>query len=126
MQTDDAAEAEAADDDRVAVLADFIERRFGAAVPILPIGLNDVLARAAVPGELWAVNRIAGAAEAHRHEAHLSGGSAQSVDQQHTDLPAGDPVGVVLGGSLAAGAGAQCGDLCGHGVVLLCSLCRHG
>ncbi len=120
VQADDAAEAETADDDRIAVLADFIERRFGTPVPVLPIGLDDILARAAMPGQLRAVNRISGATEAHSDETHLGGGSAQTVDQQYTDFPAGDPVGVVFDGSLAAGAGVQRGDLCGHGVLLLC------
>ena len=50
----------------------------------------------AVTGELGGVNRIAGAGEAHGHEAHLGGGAAQTVQQQDANLATGDADGWCL------------------------------
>ena len=106
MQAEDGAHAEAADDDRVALLADLVESLAGAQVPVLPAAA--VLG--AVTGELGGVNRVAGAGEAHGHEAHLGGGAAQTVQKQDADLATGEADGGVLLGGVGLG---------GHDWVLL-------
>ena len=69
-----------------------IEGLTGAHVPVLPAAA--VLG--AVTGELGGVNRIAGAGEAHGHEAHLGGGTAQPVQKQDAHLAAGEADGGVF------------------------------
>ena len=69
-----------------------IEGLAGAHVPVLPAAA--VLG--AVTGELGGVNRVAGAGEAHGHEAHLGGGAAQTVQKQDANLATGDADGWCL------------------------------
>jgi len=88
VQAEDAAEAEAAHDHRVAVLAQFNERVLGAPIPVLPTRLHDIGATAAVAGQLRAMHRVAGAGQAHRHVAHLGRRPTQAVDQENPGLAA--------------------------------------
>ncbi len=76
-------------------------------VPVLPAA--GVLG--AVTGELGGVNRVAGAGEAHGHEAHLGGGAAQTVQEQDADLAAGDAEALVLRGVVLGGGGHCVGSL---------------
>ena len=99
MQTEDGAHAEAADDDRVALLADLDEGLTGGEVPVLPAAA--VLG--AVTGELGGVNRVAGAGEAHGHEANLGRGAAEAVQEQDARLATGEADGGVLGVGLGGG-----------------------
>ena len=116
VQTEDGAHAEAADDDRVALLADLVESGAGRQVPVLPAA--GVLG--AVAGELGGVNRVAGAGEAHGHEAHLGGGPAQAVQQQDADLATGDAEALVLRGVRLGGFGVHGGSSLVPGANLRC------
>ena len=90
------ARREAADDDRVAVLAQAEEGLLGAVVPVLPGGGLDVVVGAAVAGELRAEHGAAGARHAVGDVAHLGRRAGEAVDQQHAHPAAGDEIGVVL------------------------------
>ncbi len=101
MEAEDGAHAQAADDYRVALLADFDERLAGRQVPVLPAARVVV----AVAGELGSVNRVAGAGEAHGDEAHLGRGAAQAVQEKNADLATGDAEALVLRGVGLSGGG---------------------
>ena len=85
MQGEDAAHRQAAGEDDVAVLLEPVVRRLDAGVPLVPGRTAQLLGRAAVAGELAAVDRVAGAREALRDEPQLDRRAAEAMDQQDAD-----------------------------------------
>ena len=64
--------------------------RLDAGVPLLPGRAAQLLGRAAVAGELAAVDGVAGAREALRDEPQLDRRAAEAMDQQHADAAAAE------------------------------------
>ena len=61
----------------------------------LPGRAAQLLGRAAMAGELAAVDRVAGAREAVGDEPQLGRRAAEAVDQQHAEAAAGDEVAAI-------------------------------
>jgi len=76
VQTEDAAEAKAADNHRIAFLLKLLEGDLDAAIPVLPAGLCKILPGSAVPGDLGTMHRISVMPEADGDGPHLERGSA--------------------------------------------------
>ena len=67
--------------------AELVVRLLDARVPLAPGRAPQLLGRPAMPGELAAVDRVAGAGEPLGDEAQLDRRAAEAVDQQHPDPP---------------------------------------
>ncbi len=95
-QRQDAAHRQPARDDDVAVLAQPVVAFLDAGVPLLPSRAAQLFRRAAMPGQLDAVDGMAGAGERLRHETQLGRRAAQAMDQQHANAATGDEQAAIL------------------------------
>ena len=115
-QAEQRARRQAADDHRVAGLAQLGECGLRAPVPVLPGGGLHFLGGAAMPRELRAEDGVALTRQTVRDVAHLAGRATQTVDQEHPDVIAGHAVGLVLRSrGHRNNAGARGADRLGHG-----------
>ena len=101
VQRQDAAHRKAAREDDVAVFAQPVVRRLDARIPFLPGRAAQFLGRAAVAGELAAVDGVAGAGETLGDEPKLGRRAAEAVDQQDADAAAANELAAIRDSSLS-------------------------
>src|SRR5262249_7273148 len=84
------AHRQAAGNDRVAALAELVERDLDACVPVVPVGREQVALVAAVAGELRAMHREALACEPLGDELQLERRAAEPVGEQEAGAAVAD------------------------------------
>ena len=95
VRCQDAAHRQAAGNDDVAMLPQPVVGRLDARVPFPPGRAPQLLGRAAVAGELAAIDGVAGAGQTLRDEAQLDRRPAETVHEQHADAPAANELAAV-------------------------------